>query len=454
VGHAVTRQPAAASAGSPSGTRVPFTVIDEAVHGLDSPTDPWSIQLELWVSGRLEEARLRAAVRQALDHHPMARARLVPPRPDDRHHTWEVTPQPDLDPLRVIECRDDDALAAARAELYALSVPLAESPPLRIRLARHPGGEAVMVNVNHAAFDGFGSLRVLHSLGRAYDGRPEPPPSVDLGTARDLRAHLGTPDRSARARRARRLADKLRDLALPPARLAPEGASDRPGYGLHHVALSSERTRALAGHDGPGTLNDVLVAALTLAIAGWNEDHGVASGRISVLVPVNLRPREWQQDVATNFVLESRVSTAASDRGSPEATLAAVVAETDRIKKGGGAALIEALEASAPLPAWAKRQLSPLLSLTGNRLVDTAVLSNLGELDDPPSFGADAGETSQAWFSAPARMPCGLSLGVVTVAGRLHLAFRYRWALWDADAAATFARRYVSEVGRGIGERW
>ena len=436
------------------GMRVPFTVVDEAVHALDSPREPWSIQVELGVPGHLDEARLRDALRQALDHHPMARARLVPARPDDRHHSWEITPRPDLDPLRVVDCPDETALAAARAELYGLSVPLAESPPLRLRLARHSGGELVMMSVNHAAFDGFGGLRVLHSLARAYDGRPEPPPLVDLTTARDLHAHLGAPDRSARARRAQRLADKMRDLASPPARLAPERASDEPGYGLHHLALSPERTQALAGLDAPGTLNDVLVAALTQAIAGWNEDHETPCERISVLVPVNLRPREWQQDVATNFVLESRVSTAATDRESPEATLEAVVAETDRIKAGGGAALIEALEASATLPTWAKQQLSPLLALTGNRLVDTAVLSNLGKLDDAPSFGAEAGETSEAWFSAPARMPCGLSVGVVTLAGRLHLVFRYRWSLWDAEAATAFASRYVSELGRYVGERW
>ena len=299
-----------------------------------------------------------------------------------------------------------------------------------------------------------GGPRLLQSLARAYDGRPEPPPAVALGSARDLHAHLGAFDRSARTRRARRLADKARELASPPARLAPEGASNEPGYGFHQIALSAERTKALAGLEGPGTLNDVLAAALNPAVVRWNEDHGVDCGRISVLVPVNLRRREWQQDVATNFVLESRVSTAAGERVSPGATLEAVAAGTEPIKAGGGAALIEALEASAPLPACAKRQLSPILSLTADRLVDTAVLSNLGKLDNAPSFGAHIRKTSEVWFSAPARMPCGLSAGVVTVAGRLHLVFRYRWALWDAEAAGAFAARYVSELGRYVGERW
>ena len=440
--------------GVAAGMRVPFTVIDEAILGLDTPAEPWSIQLELGVVGRFDLERLRHAVGQALDHHPMARARLLPPRRHDRYHTWEIAPRPDLDPLGVRECPGDDALAAARAELYSLRVPLTESPPLRMRLTRGPVSDVLMLNASHVAFDGFGALRLLHSVARAYGGRPEPPPPVDLATARDLGTHLRAQDRSTRRRRAGRLAEKLRDLARPPARLAPDRSSDRPGYGFHHVALSPERTRTLVGLHVPGTLNDVLVAALNLSIAGWNEAHGARCGRIGVLVPVNLRPREWQYEVATNFVLESRVSVPAHRRVTPESTLEAVVEETREIKEGGGVALMDVLDASAPLPIWAKEQLSALLSLAGNRLVDTAVLSNLGKLDDPPSFGGEAGGTSEVWFSAPARMPCGLSVGVATAGERLHLVFRYRYPMWDADAAAAFARRYVTDLGRFAAQPW
>lgn len=34
----------------------------------------------------------------------------------------------------------------------------------------------------------------------------------------------------------------------------------------------------------------MLVAVLNLAIAGWNSDHGTATGRISIILPVNFRP--------------------------------------------------------------------------------------------------------------------------------------------------------------------
>ena len=191
------------------------------------------------------------------------------------------------------------------------------------------------------------------------------------------------------------------------------------------------------------------MAALHLAIAGWNTQQGTKCRRIGVLMPVNLRPREWKSEVVTNFVSQSRVSTTPSDRRTPHSLLQAITAQTHRIKEGEGAALMELLAKTARLPLWVKQPLSPFLWMTGNRLVDTAVLSNLGAIDDDhlPRFGPEAGDVVGLWFSAPARMPCGLSLGAVTAAGRLHLAFRYRYPLWGSAAAADFADRFVIELG-------
>jgi NRPS condensation-like uncharacterized protein len=423
--------------------RVPFTSIDEAVHLLDTPAEPWSIQLEVRVAGALDEGRLRAAIPAALARHPMARAKLLPARRTDKRWTWAITGAPDLDPLKVVDCADDAELAEVRAELHSLSVPLAESPPLRLRLARHPLGDIVMINANHAAFDGFGTLQVLRSIGKAYVEEDEPGSDVDLSEARDVEGLTRPADGAERMRRFRVLAEKARDLATPPARVAPRGGSDRPGYGIHQISVPVPRTPESA------TVNDMLLGALNLAIAGWNTEQGTACRRIGVLIPVNLRPPEWKNEVVTNFVSESRVSTTPADRRTPQSLLEAITRQTQRIKEGEGAALMELLAKTARFPLWLKQPLSPFIWMTGNRLVDTAVLSNLGSIDDDqlPHFGPEAGDVVGLWFSAPARMPCGLSLGAVTAAGALHLAFRYRYPLWGPAAAADFADRFVIELG-------
>jgi hypothetical protein len=53
---------------------------------------------------------------------------------------------------------------------------------------------------------------------------------------------------------------------------------------------------------------------------------------------------------------------------------------------------------------------------------------------------------SSVWFSTSAHMPRGLSLGAVTVGGRLRLAFRYRRALFSPADAAEFAARFAKAL--------
>ena len=432
-------------------TTVDFNVIDEAVHLLDSEAAPWSIQLELRVGGRLDDARLADAFGRALAHHPMARTRKVAARRTRHTNRWQVTPATDVDPLRAVDCVDDDGVTRAREELQGMAVPLVESPPLRARLVHSPGGDLLMLNANHAAMDAIAALRVVRSVARAYAGEPEPEPEAGAGPdpleARAWLGELTDADDRTRARRRLALADKLTDVVVRPARVASEGASDAAGYGFHHVALPGPLTQALVGLEHPGTVNDVLLAALNLAIAAWNGERGERCGRIGVLVPANLRPPEWRHDVVGNFSLPARVSTNRRHRRDPESALRALTAQTKRKKDIGlGTALLEVLKGSDRLPLWAKQAMVMSLPLGGNRLVDTAMLSNLGSLTDPPSFGAEAGPTVEAWFSPPARMPLGLTVGAVTLDSRLHLSLRYRHGLFDAAAAGRFADTLVAQV--------
>jgi NRPS condensation-like uncharacterized protein len=244
----------------------------------------------------------------------------------------------------------------------------------------------------------------------------------------------------------------VRDEVQPPARLAVDGGTEKPGYAFHHVTLSPEQTSALSTVEG-GTVNDVLLSALHLAIAGWNEEHGVPSRRVGVMMPVNLRPKDWWEEMAGNFSLNVRVATTPEQRESPASVLEAVTDQSNRIKKGGtGASLIEVIGGLPSLPVWAKRSAAPLLAFTGSRLVDSALLSNIGELEEPPEFGPDAGDTTELWFSAPARMPLGLSMGTVTIGRRLQIAYRYRHPLFDGAAVRRFAERYQAVLERFVDE--
>lgn len=427
--------------------RVPFSLVDEAIDHLDSPAEPWSVQLEARVAGALDEGRLRAAVAAALDRHPRARARRIPPRLRDRRYEWEILPAAEVDPMDVLITQDDAGLAAARAELQSRPLPLDVSPPLRVRLARHPAGDVVMLYLHHAAGDGVSAVRLLRSIVDSYAGRPEAATTVLPMASYDHRV-LAPPHgaRPAEHPPSGALRAELRQWAARSSRLASEGGLDAPGYGFHQVALTTEQTRALVfGGPREATVNDVLMAALHLAIESWNRDHGVPRARVAVLMPVNLRAPEWGHDVFGNFSFPVPVATSSADRATPLAALRAVAARTRGVKKGRSAAApLAPLARLQQLPVGVRRPLAR--ALARGPLVPAAMLSNLGRLEPPLDFGVDMGRAGEVWFSPPARLPLGLAVGAVTAEGHLHLSFRYRHPLLGPAAAAGFAGRYLEAL--------
>jgi NRPS condensation-like uncharacterized protein len=154
-------------------------------------------------------------------------------------------------------------------------------------------------------------------------------------------------------------------------------------------------------------------------------------------MPANSRPPEWRDEFVINHTAGGKITSTPEQRSSAGALMAAIVKQTRWIKSGFAAAAV------FDRPAWVLN-LTPLLlpmisALLGDRVENTAVLSNLGRLEDLPGFGDKAGAVTEFAFSPPCGMPMGLSLGVAGVQGRLHLVFRYRRALFDDRAAQRFA---------------
>lgn len=263
----------AAAGSDPAVVRRSFCALNEASYHLDSAAEPWTVHLEVRLSGSVVGDRLRRAVRVALGRQPRVCARLATGRWG--RVEWQITPGPDVDPLDIVGCSDDDALQAARAELQSLAVPLATSPPLRVRLARHPQGDVIMLNVHHAAGDGIAAQGLLRSIARAYAGRPDP-------VAQTPPEELEIPAPSGRWAQLRALVEEFRQAAPRSVHLTPSGGEDRPGYRLHHLVLDPAQTAALAAKAAAGaTVNDLLLAGLHLALDDWNSGHGGVAGRLS-----------------------------------------------------------------------------------------------------------------------------------------------------------------------------
>src|SRR3712207_335414 len=102
--------------------------------------------------------------------------------------------------------------------------------------------------------------------------------------------------------------------------------------------------------------------------------------------------------------------------------------------------MVRLLEVVQHLPLPAKRSIARVA--TSERVIPTAILSNLGRLDEDLDFGCEL-RACEVWFSPPTKMPMGLAIGAVTAGGRLHLVFRYRPLLFGPGDVAAFADCYL-----------
>ena len=434
----------------------PFNLLDELYYNLDRREEPWVVHLEARVTGRLEPERLAAALATAVARHPMGRARLAVWRPTDRHYRWEIADGLHEVPVHLADCADDEALARARERHFAFSPSLDVAPPFAVLLAHMPDGDALLLNLNHAAIDGIGAVRLMRSILRAYAGEEDPVPDVDPLAVRDVQTLAGAVTPADRLIRARALVrHALLRQAAPVARLARDGGNPRPAYGFAFLSLSSAETAALAKRrTGGTTVNDVLLAALAVAITRWNQQHDRPARRVSITMPVNLRPQLWRTEVVANFASFATVSLAAHEHESLAHAIEATRRSTHAIKRDDlSGTVVDLLAVPALLSIAAKRCLQDLIPVGGDAVVDTASLSNLGVLDALPSLG-DAGSVRGMWFSPPGQMPLGASFGVLTVGGRLQLTLRYRHAQFDEDAAQAFLDIYRGVlIPREIGPR-
>jgi NRPS condensation-like uncharacterized protein len=423
-------------------TSTDLNILDQLYLHLDRQDEPWSVHLEVAVDGEIDAERLHDAVLAGMRAHPIARARLRRALPTDLRYHWDIADVVDDVPLEVVACEDDAAVHAARDRLMSHSPSLESPPPFAVTLAHYPDGDVLMLNLAHAAGDGMSAVRLMASFLRAYAGEEDPLPGVDPLEVRDIARLVNSRSFKARLARGATLVEQAGRLAETPGRIAPQGANDRPGYGFALLRLEAGELEALQSHRRDGaTVNDVLLAGLGVAIRCWNDRHGVAGAPLAVMMPVNLRPAEWRNEVVGNFASYVSVRFTSEDLVDLSTAVSAARARTREIKRHDAAGLVvDLLELpTATLPAAVKRRFQDLIKLTGSRLVDTAVLSNLGRLNGVPRLGGGAGAVRQVWFSPPGRMPLGASLGAATYGDELFVCLRYRHALFDADGAAAFA---------------
>ena len=419
---------------------VPFSLLDELFFHIDQPETPFGLHMHLRFDRPLDAARLADAVCRAAARHPLMRASLAPYSAHDRQYHWRIALELSEAPLAVVDASDEEQFATLRDHFYSQSVALDQQPPFRLLLVKHADHDSLLLNLHHAAADATGAYRLISAVLRAYLRCPDSEADVVFRDARDLIGQLGARNVVERLNRVRRLLEILGKSVMPPTRIAGEGGQAGDGVGLVPIRFSVADTRRLQSlrQDG-ATVNDVLLALLHLATARWNQEHGQRAGRITVMMPMNTRPPERRFEVISNLSLWVNVASRADQRVNWQRLLASVHRQTNTLKERGTAGLlIDLLHNIRHLPLWARQALPRLLPITGNRIVDSTVLNNIGRLPDPLPEGAEL-HIREWWFSTPCRLPMGMSVGSATFADQLHLTLRYSRQQFDEHGAWAFA---------------
>ncbi|MCX7620151.1 MAG: hypothetical protein N2037_04815 [Acidimicrobiales bacterium] len=443
-----------AKKGSGEARTFPFTPLEDAIVHSERQGFPITIELQVDLAGRIDGKGVRRAIREAQRIHPLAACRRRFVAAFDRVQQWEFTDTNDVEAVTFSSLADAIELEAARDQLLSERIPLECAPLFRVLHARLPDHDALLFSVHHGAFDGIGCLAFLRSIAASYGGRSfdESEAEAICRTELNRRRDAGPVVSGERREGLRAYVEPVRSFARSPrtARVAPSRPRGADGYGITHrsIRLAAGRSMLETSYHPDATANDVLVAALHLAIAEWNLDHGVVDDEIGVTVPVSGRLPTERAQIVANLTRQGATVSTRRDRSDPRQLLESIRAQTARLKREGGNEPAAVLGSVSFIPAPVRRRLpSVVSSLTRDRFVDTSRLSNLGRYD-PLEFSSPGFQVDRLWFSPPVRMPQGLTVGTVSLGESLYLSFRWCRALFDHAAAGHFADLYLDAINR------
>ena len=416
--------------------------VDALWFHMEEPANLMMITAVLWFEGRLDFERLQTVVRERLvERYPRFRQRVVPGRLGVPH--WEDAPDLDLDAhlsrLPVPEPGHRAALETLVGQW--MSTPLERSRPLWQFhvLEGAKTGDVLLCRLHHCLADGIALARVLLTLTDAE--------GAEDGVASELREAPGaSPSGLSRwvrgawrvAGTARKVLRKGEELAAEPilagdlVRQGARGAAAlakllaipqdprtplRGPLGLEKRAAWSdpvplEQVKAV-GRTLGGTVNDVLLTAVTGALRRYLESRDVPPEDVHALVPVNLRPLDAPvpRELGNRFgVVFLRLPV---HIGNPQRRLRELARRMDRVKRSPEAVVtFGALELLGYAPAPVERS---LVDAFGSKA--TLVATNVpGPREEVSLAGTKLGGLT---FWVPQAGHLGLGVSLFSYAGKV-----------------------------------
>ena len=302
---------------------------------------------------------------------PRLRQRLYRAPPGCGRPFWADDPAFDLGHhLTQVPCAaPGDMRALLEVAAMVLGEPLPRSRPLwsaTFVTGLASGGTGLVIVMNHVLADGIGGLAILASLvDESQGGLPAAPSAVRFPAPGPGIGALAADAWAGRARRLARLPATMRTVrqglaelggTRMPRPLSPTSLNRPTGPRRRIDVISADLATARSlGQTCGGTVNDVILAAVTGALRELLAGRGEALDAVTVSVPVSARQRAAGGQLGNQVGVMPVSLPAAGGLAARVTQIAAVTRERKRAAPGTSAALLGPLFrllAHTPLLRW------------------------------------------------------------------------------------------------------
>lgn len=390
--------------------------------------------------GRLDEMRLRRAIRLLLDAEPVLGCRFVA---DAAPPVWQRLDG--IDAVHLLDVRTSDDPAAEAATFIAEPFDFTGDVQVLAALVRGPSADVLAVKVSHVAMDGGALKETLYSIGDFYRILGEQPgwtPEPNLDGLRCPMAKSGLVEKLASLRQ--------NDIAPRPSdwELSLPGGRCQATYVSASVEPDAFRSAVGLGKSADATVNDVILTAYYRTL--WRLLRAGPGSRTPLLISCELRKHlpAGTKTALSNISSAWYVSVSPVETEEFEGTLARVVEATQEWKRRGagkassiGIPIITKLTRKKDLE-YIRKMLFGKAASVGQQI---GGLTNIGIIDDGQlDFGAPVCVVD-AWLLGPVSST-GLLLTATTHRDRLHLALGTEFAALSEELVTAVVEGTAREI--------
>lgn len=443
---------------------VSMNCMDMTWLALDSINERIVFHAILVIDGDVDPAKLNNAILATVHRHPALRTVLR--RKFLRHYReYRDNIDPQLLEVHDMSSSGDESVHKRHITEW-VNRPLDPKKELPFRillLKRGPGQYWLAFTFHHYATDALRALRFVNEMIREYNKTGETEAAPGKTALEDTVTAHRMDELLPLIRRPKsmvkwyypKIASSLFhrfviSLFSPPSRIFHDRSSGKSGEvsfirtWMDSIELSEidAKSRVLGA-----TVNDVLLAACFKTIEKWNQMHGKSSGKISIMVPVDVG-RRMSQHIVSNQISYVSPATMPEERVDHVGLLKKVSKRTGCVIRNGNAFSMIYFTYLIGRMGFATMKVVGELFIATRVYIDTTLLTNVGRIrlgdGNEPRLG-DA-QITDIFGVTPVVTAWGMSMVTAVFNGRLHLGLTYRPTRFSDQTAHSFLNLYVEEI--------